>query len=221
MAASVIAADRLRPLLERAIFSRHGRTAYNLEHRLQGSLDTPLADEGFGDAAAMAAALPAEWNGAVFTSPLQRAVRTAGIIAGRRGLGEPVALPDLREMDYGDWEGQRLPELDAQSTRATWFAGPLSASQNGLPPKGEDFVGFLGRVNAALEHIAGSDGPCLVITHATTSRAIVFLTYLSSQGVSSLTAEALQPHEGRFFQDRKIPHQPFRVFFESATFRTL
>lgn len=52
--------------------------------------------------------LPEGWRSAsLVSSPLARAVETAELIAGRT----PVIVPELTEMDWGRWEGQRGTEL--------------------------------------------------------------------------------------------------------------
>jgi broad specificity phosphatase PhoE len=48
---------------------------------------------------------------AVYSSPLERALETAGPFARRKGLSVQVA-PGLNEIDFGDWTGRTLAELD-------------------------------------------------------------------------------------------------------------
>lgn len=89
---------------------RHGRTAWNRAGRIQGSTDEPLDPEGRDEVAEFA--LPAPWDRArLWSSPLSRAAETARIVAGR----EPEFTSGLREMDWGDWEGQRGIDLSADT----------------------------------------------------------------------------------------------------------
>lgn len=87
---------------------RHGPTLWNREKRIQGRTDIPLSAEGL--AAQAERSLPSGWQQAAwYSSPLQRARQTAA------ALGLEVQLaPLLIEMDWGEWEGQRLPELRQQ-----------------------------------------------------------------------------------------------------------
>jgi probable phosphoglycerate mutase len=93
----------------RLILIRHGRTEWNTDEsqgrRFRGMIDLPLAGEGVVQAQATARHLADLPLSAIYSSPLQRAVRTAQIIAEPHGLA-PHTLPGLRSMDYGHWAGR-------------------------------------------------------------------------------------------------------------------
>ncbi|HKI92794.1 MAG TPA: histidine phosphatase family protein [Gaiellaceae bacterium] len=90
---------------------RHGETDWNAEGRLQGHTDRPLNDYGRRQAAALAEQLADEEIAAIYASDLARARETAEIVSGRIGL--PVALdPDLREKNWGSWEGLTAAERE-------------------------------------------------------------------------------------------------------------
>jgi len=83
---------------------RHGETDWNAEGRLQGHTDRPLNDYGRRQAAALAEELAGDDLAAIYASDLSRARETAEILADRIGL--PVELDaELREKDWGSWEG--------------------------------------------------------------------------------------------------------------------
>jgi len=87
---------------------RHGHTAWNRAHRIQGRTDIPLDAEGIATLAALR--LPPPWDKAdLVASPLARAQQTATLVTGRQA----TPVPALIEMDWGDWEGQRGVDLDA------------------------------------------------------------------------------------------------------------
>ena len=90
---------------------RHGETDWNRERRFQGHADRPLNEKGREQAHAWAAELAGEQIDAVYTSDLARARETAQIVAARLNA-EVVALPELREIDVGDWEGLSWPEIE-------------------------------------------------------------------------------------------------------------
>jgi broad specificity phosphatase PhoE len=90
---------------------RHGETDWNAEGRLQGHTDRPLSDCGRGQARRLAEELESEALEAIYSSDLARARETAEIVGVRLGLR--VALePDLREKDWGTWEGLSAVERD-------------------------------------------------------------------------------------------------------------
>lgn len=81
---------------------RHGHTAWNRQGRIQGRTDIALDVEAEAQLAQLE--LPEAWQSAdLWSSPLQRAVRTAQIVVGKT----PRTHPALTEMDWGDWEGQQ------------------------------------------------------------------------------------------------------------------
>ncbi|GAB3945855.1 alpha-ribazole phosphatase [Kribbella albertanoniae] len=92
--------------------ARHGQTEWNLAGRRQGRLDSPLSPLGVSQAQRNAELLRAEHIDAIHSSPLGRAQRTAHIIGATLGLAVQV-LPDLAELDHGDWSGLTSTEIDA------------------------------------------------------------------------------------------------------------
>ena len=89
---------------------RHGQTEQNLKKKLQGRSNHPLTDLGREQASAVGDAF--REAGIVFdkvyTSPLDRAIETAKLVAG----DVPIECEDaLIEMDYGPYEGTDLHNL--------------------------------------------------------------------------------------------------------------
>ena len=84
---------------------RHGKTDWNQRHKLQGSTDIPLNEEGRRMAeAARGECLEIPFD-VCFSSPLIRARETAEILF--RGRDVPIFTDDrLKEMGFGDYEGQ-------------------------------------------------------------------------------------------------------------------
>ena len=90
---------------------RHGETDWNAEGRLQGHTDRPLSDYGRRQAQRLAEELDGDELEVIYSSDLARARETAAIVSKRLGL--PVELdPDLREKDWGTWEGLTAVERD-------------------------------------------------------------------------------------------------------------
>ena len=90
---------------------RHGKTAYNIERRLQGQRDIPLCYEGLLQAEELGQKLKREGRvfGALYSSALQRARVTAEIVGRHMGL-EPIAISGLEEIALGVFQGHTFAE---------------------------------------------------------------------------------------------------------------
>ena len=100
---------------------RHGATEWALSGRHTGSTDLPLLAEGEAEARALAPLLSRQQFAAVYTSPLQRARQTCELA----GLGgQAVIEPDLREWDYGRYEGITTAEIRQTVPGWTVFTHP-------------------------------------------------------------------------------------------------
>ena len=83
---------------------RHGRTDWNVRHKLQGRTDIPLNDEGRMMAAEAGEKYADIHFDECYSSPLARAKETAEIFL--KGRGVPVYTDDrLVEMGFGIYEG--------------------------------------------------------------------------------------------------------------------
>ena len=131
---------------------RHGETAWNAEHRIQGHLDIPLSAAGVRQAGRLAQRLANERVDAVYSSELARAWLTALPLAERLGL-EVVPEPRLRERCFGVFEGLTLDEIAAQHPEAfrLWRARDPGWAMDG----GESGQQLIDRVMEALHDIAG------------------------------------------------------------------
>ena len=92
---------------------RHGETAWNAEHRIQGTLDIPLSPLGMLQSARLADCLANEPIEAVYSSGQSRAWLTAAPLAARLGL-QVIGEPRLRERSFGVFEGLTLDEIAAR-----------------------------------------------------------------------------------------------------------
>ena len=91
--------------------ARHGETAWTLSGQHTGLIDLPLTPAGERNARQLGERLKGSRFAAVFTSPLQRAVRTCEL-AGFSSVAK--VDPGLVEWNYGQFEGLRLAEILAK-----------------------------------------------------------------------------------------------------------
>jgi broad specificity phosphatase PhoE len=95
--------------------ARHGGTAWTVSGQHTGVTDLPLTAEGEAEAIRLGERLEGLAFAGVITSPLQRAVRTCELA----GFGSAAQIePDLREWNYGKYEGRTSAEIHAE--RPDW-----------------------------------------------------------------------------------------------------
>jgi broad specificity phosphatase PhoE len=95
--------------------ARHGETPWTVTGQYTGLTDLPLTERGEFNARRLSERLKGITFAAVFTSPLQRAVRTCEL-AGFGGVAE--VDKDLVEWNYGEYEG--LLKNEIYSRRPDW-----------------------------------------------------------------------------------------------------
>jgi probable phosphoglycerate mutase len=153
--------DAVRHLL----LVRHGQSVWNAQDRWQGQADPPLSDLGAEQAREAARRMGDLQLSSVVASDLQRARRTAEILA--EVLGMEVRLePGLREIDVGDWVGLTRWEIKARWPRelADWSEGRRES-----PLGGETRSHLVERSRSTLTRLAAEAAAgerMLVVTHA-------------------------------------------------------
>lgn len=157
-------------------FLRHGETPLTPQRRFSGtgSGDPGLSDIGRGQAeqAAHSTALRSAGLTRVVTSPLRRCRETAEVIADALKL--PLEVDDdLREMNFGVWEGLTFAEVEQQ------YPGDLAAWKQSadVAPTGssETFANLLQRMTRVAESLTSTypDTSVLAVTHVTPVKALV------------------------------------------------
>jgi alpha-ribazole phosphatase len=111
----------------RLLLVRHTETDEAARGRCYGRLDVALSPAGIRQAEALGVALRVIPLGAVYSSPLARALGTAAAIAAAQGLG-PVVHPDLVELDFGEVEGLPYEQIAAERPELyrAWMRAPAS-----------------------------------------------------------------------------------------------
>ena len=161
--------------------ARHGQTAYNHARRFQGHLPVPLDETGREQARALAREAAARDWGALWCSPLERALQTARIV------GEAIALaprPDERfaETDCGDWTDRSFDQVQAEDPEG--FRRFVEADPAFAFPGGESFAQQGERVQAGLADVRAGELPALVVCHRGVMR--LALTHARGEGLSAI-----------------------------------
>ena len=154
--------------LRRIVLLRHGDTVGNSRERFHGSSDVALSDEGRAQVRAAGRRLATEVFEVVAASPLRRAWQSAALLSN----GAPVLLvPELREIDFGRWEGLTAQEIEAQDPvlYRTWRENAADFEF----PGGERRAAFRERVVNGLDTLARTGAEnALVVAHRGVIRAI-------------------------------------------------
>jgi len=128
--------------------ARHGDTAWTVSGQHTGRTDLPLTAEGEQNARRLGERLKGMHFAKVFTSPLQRAMRTCELA----GFGSVAEIdPNLIEWDYGKYEGLRSAEILKE--RPDWQLFRDGCPQGESPAQvGERADRVIGRVRAVAEN---------------------------------------------------------------------
>ena len=155
-------------MVTRLYLIRHGETEGADAKRYKGHIDVPLSENGIKQMERLSKYLVQDsssssnrlislngLNGlsdlsAVYTSDLSRAVKSAEIIAGPHVL-KPIIMPELRERNFGIWEGMSFDEIRVKYPEEfeAWADNPLKFK----PMQGESTIEVRDRVVEALNKI--------------------------------------------------------------------
>ncbi|MDO8282510.1 MAG: alpha-ribazole phosphatase [Thermodesulfovibrionia bacterium] len=135
-------------MLTKLYLIRHGETEGAETKRYKGHIDVPLSANGIEQIKRLAGYLNnspipllskrgQKKINAVYCSDLSRAVKSAEIIADPYGL-KPIIMPELRERNFGLWEGMSFDEIREKWPDAfnAWAANPFEFS----PMNGESTI---------------------------------------------------------------------------------
>lgn len=156
---------------------RHGQTDWNLQHRIQGSTDIPLNDDGRRQAERAGKLLSRRSWDRLYSSPLSRAFETASIIGSTIGWHTPDTLDALVERNYGAAEGMTNTEIDER------YPGDTEV------PGREPRAAVAGRVMPALLSLAQKHPGehILVVTHGAVIRTVLLSVDAPSHTHSPIT----------------------------------
>ncbi len=158
----------------RLMLMRHGETMANRGMRYIGSRDDALTEHGRDQARLLAEALAPVPVTAVYSSPRQRAYQTALPIAASHQL-EVQVIDELRESDFGTWEGLSRAEVMTRSAQDAEHLLAWERDSSLAPPAGESLEAMYQRVNAAIISLAEMhpDQTLVLVSHVGPIKAIL------------------------------------------------
>jgi 2,3-bisphosphoglycerate-dependent phosphoglycerate mutase len=147
---------------------RHGETNWNIVRRLQGSVNTPLNENGIRQAESWRPYFDRMQFDGIYSSALDRALHTAVLATGRPAC----IIEGFNERGFGEWEGRTWPELES-----TVSEFDIRWSDNSFhPPGGESRLQLFDRVQSALQEITLQHNlrdEVLIVAHGASGHAIL------------------------------------------------
>lgn len=173
---------------------RHGRTAANEKGIYIGSTDYSLSDKGTAELCSKQDLYEYPRVQRVYSSPLKRCTETAEILFPEQEL---YVAEELRELNFGDFDGKSVDELIHREDYKEWLRG---GSPDVRPPNGESAAELCLRsfevLHRMLMDMMENDlDHCAVITHAG-----VITNMLTCFGLPKLSAQELSCEPGEGFE---------------------
>ena len=138
---------------------------------MQGWKNSNLTKNGIENAIKLGERLEEVEFTKIYSSPLERAMKTANYIKGNRNI-EIQSLEGLKEMGFGLWEGlenEQLIELNKDEHYNYWNRPELY-----IPNGGETFEEFFMRIKSSLDYILENTkkGNILIVSHGVAIKAL-------------------------------------------------
>jgi broad specificity phosphatase PhoE len=145
-----------------AVLVRHGQTEWSLSGQHTGVTDIPLTENGRAVARRLGPILAEPSFALVLTSPLRRARETCELA----GLGAHAVLePDLKEWNYGEYEGLTPKQIHAKAPGWMVF-------RDGCPG-GETPKEIGARVDRVIARVRATPGDVALFAHGHVFRVLV------------------------------------------------
>lgn len=164
---------------------RHGETEWNREIRIQGNKNSPLTEKGIKQALDAGEKLNKIEIDSVYSSPLERAFKTAEIIVKDRNF-KIIKRDNLREINFGPWEGRTKKEIKISdpSEYYNFMNRPDHFSLNGAETCIDVQKRIVSEINNILDKNTGKT--ILVVSHGIS--IITAALYFSGLSLSDLSS---------------------------------
>lgn len=194
----------MNPPATRLLLIRHAEVEARYQGVFGGRIDMELSPRGHEQATTLARYLHSKPVSAIYASPMKRVQQTLVPVL-QNGAPKPVIMPDLREVDFGDWTGLGLEQVQEKFgvSASAW----LEQLECGGIANAECGETFRDRVEPCLERILAdhSGQQVAIFCHGGIIRMLLSLLLrwpLSSMAMfeieyASLTQVVLRPNKTR------------------------
>ena len=129
---------------------RPGCTTFEVEHRIQGSLEIPLHEQGLAQAEQLGQRLAAVKLDFLYVSPCESARQTAEIIA-EYNFSKQKVVDCLKNLNLGLWQGRLVSEVKRLQPKV--YRQYQESPQDVQPPEGETVQQGMERVRSTLQRL--------------------------------------------------------------------
>ncbi|KGM95561.1 phosphoglycerate mutase [Clostridium novyi A str. 4552] len=154
--------------------TRHGQTEWNLNKRLQGWKNSPLTELGISQAKALRERLKDVEIDVIYSSPIERAYKTAEIVKGNKNI-EIIKHDGLKEFNYGDWEGLTIDEIEKNPMYSQELDNLFNNPNEYKSFGGETYDKLIDRIDITMNEILkkNTDKKILIVTHGMTLKVLL------------------------------------------------
>ena len=154
------------------ILVRHGETDLNVGEIFRGLVDAELNDMGLRQAESLGEYLSGEKIDIIYSSPLNRAEKTAEVIARHHNL-EVNIVRNLIDIDYGEWQGLPLKEITEKYGEI--YRDWLDTPEQVRIPGGECLEDVRGRAMPFVEDavMRCGEGRIVFVSHRVVNKVII------------------------------------------------
>jgi broad specificity phosphatase PhoE len=160
--------------MTKILLTRHGHVEGITPERFRGRQPLALTAQGRAEAEALGRRIAGAWKPArIYTSPMERCVKTGAAIARACGLAAGEARDDLNDIHYGGWQFKTFAE--AKAADPDLFTAWSETPQLVRFPGGESLQDLAARVADALRFVLARDanGTIVIVGHDSVNRALL------------------------------------------------
>ena len=160
--------------MTKTLLTRHGHVEGITPERFRGRQPLALTEQGRAEAQALGRRIARAWKPeCIYTSPLERCVKTGAAIARACGLTAGEARDDLNDIDYGRWQFKTFADAktDDPALFTAWFATPQLVRF----PGGESLQDLAARVANALRFVLArhANDTIVIVGHDSVNRVLL------------------------------------------------